>query len=197
MSVRLIVENHDAITLGILAGGRASRLAGRDKAWLERRGQPLVLALAEQLQAEVEATLVSANRNAERYLSHGLRVIHDRMADIGPLGGIDALAAACQTPWLLTVPVDIVNVCLGLSQTLRAAAGTVGAWAEDDDGRQPLVALWPVETLRAACAAAISSDSHAIHVLQARLGMARVRFDGIRFGNLNTPADLHAAGIDP
>src|SRR3546814_11801502 len=95
------------------------------------------------------ATLVSANRNADLYLSHGLRAIHDRIADIGPLGGIEALAAACQTPWLLTVPVDVVavNDCLVLS--LRAA-GPGGAWAEDDDGPQTLVAPVPVDTLRPA-----------------------------------------------
>src|SRR3546814_4268905 len=75
-----------------------TRLGGRDKAWLERAGKPLVLALARRLAPEVVATLVSANRNADLYRSHGLRAIHDRIADIGPLGGIEALAAACQTP---------------------------------------------------------------------------------------------------
>ena len=33
--------------------------------------------------------------------------------------------------------------------------------------------------------------------LQARLDMPGVRFTGLRFGNLNTPADLAAAGLDP
>jgi molybdopterin-guanine dinucleotide biosynthesis protein A len=33
--------------------------------------------------------------------------------------------------------------------------------------------------------------------MQARLGMACVRFRGVRFGNLNTPADLLAAGYCP
>src|SRR5690606_11112059 len=57
----------NAVTLGILAGGRAPRLGGRDKAWLERAGQPLVLALARRLAPEVDATFVSANRDVERY----------------------------------------------------------------------------------------------------------------------------------
>src|SRR3546814_10287123 len=96
MTAQFAPAPHDAITLGILAGGRATRLGGRDKAWLERAGKPLVLALARRLAPEVVATLVSANRNADLYLSHGLRAIHDRIADIGPLGGIEALAAACQ-----------------------------------------------------------------------------------------------------
>src|SRR5690606_15241104 len=146
MTARPVPSHDDAITLGILAGGRATRLGGRDKAWLERAGKPLVLALARRLAPEVDATLVSANRNPEHYLSHGLRPIHDRIAGIGPLGGLEALAAACRTPWLLTVPVDVVDVNDCLLRSLRAA-GPRGAWAEDDDGPQPLVALWPVETL--------------------------------------------------
>lgn len=187
---------HDAITLGILAGGRATRLGGRDKAWLERAGKPLVLALARRLAPEVDATLVSANRNAEHYLSHGLRPVPDRITGIGPLGGIEALAAASRTPWLLTVPVDVVDVNDCLLRSLRAA-GPHGAWAEDDDGPQPLVALWPVGMLRTAVAKAAASGDFAVHALQARMGMAPVRLAGLRFGNLNTPGDLAAAGITP
>src|SRR3546814_15484321 len=102
------------------------------------------------------ATLVSANRNADLYLSHGLRAIHDRIAAIGPLGGIQALAAACQTPWVLTVPVEGVDVndCLVLSMR---AAGPGGAWAADDDGPQHLVALWRDETMRTADAQPVAA----------------------------------------
>lgn len=197
MTAHLVPAPHDGITLGILAGGRATRLGGRDKAWLERAGKPLVLVLAQRLAPEVVATLVSANRNAEHYLSHGLRPIHDRIADIGPLGGIEALAAACQTQWLLTVPVDVVDVNDCLVRSLRAA-GPRGAWAEDDDGPQPLVALWPVEILRIEAAKALASGGDfAVHALQARMGMAPVRLAGLRFGNLNTPDDLAVAGITP
>jgi len=196
MTTHPVSSHDDTITLGILAGGRATRLGGRDKAWLERAGKPLVLALAQRLAPEVEAILVSANRNPENYLSHGLLPIHDRIADIGPLGGIAALAAACRTPWLLTLPVDVVDVNDCLVRSLRAA-GPRGAWAEDDDGPQPLVALWPVETLRTGAARAAASGDFAVHALQARMGMAPVRLAGLRFGNLNTPGDLAVAGITP
>lgn len=196
MTARPAPATHDATTLGILAGGRATRLGGRDKAWLERAGMPLVVALARRLAPEVDATLVSANRNIEHYLSYGLRPIHDRIADIGPLGGIEALAIACQTPWLLTVPVDVVGVNDCLLRSLRAA-GPRGAWAEDDDGKQPLVALWPVGILRTEVAKAVASGDFAVHALQARMGMMPVRLAGLRFGNLNTPDDLAVAGISP
>src|SRR5690606_36282231 len=111
----------DNSTLGIIAGGRATRLDGRDKAWIERNGRPLVVTLAARLAPEVGAVLVSANRDAGRYLAHGLHPVPDRTPDAGPLGGLDALAAACGTPWFLTVPVDVVNVNDCLLRSLRAA----------------------------------------------------------------------------
>lgn len=183
------------VTLGILAGGRATRLGGCDKAWLERDGVPQVLRMARRFAGEVSGVLVSANRHDARYSSHGLTVVADRIPDVGPLGGLDALAAACTTPWLLTVPVDLVGVNECLVPTLIASAGHSGAFARDDDGLQPLVALWRVEQLRCAVPQAMKAGEHAMQRLQARMDMACVRFNGVRFGNLNTPADLVAAGI--
>jgi molybdopterin-guanine dinucleotide biosynthesis protein A len=125
-----------------------------------------------------------------------LQTVRDRHGDAGPLGGLDALAQACTTGWLLTIPVDVVGVNECLLPSLQAAATRNGACAEDDDGPQPLVGLWRVDALRGSAAAALDARDLAIHALQVRLGMARVRFAGVRFGNLNLPADLHAAGIE-
>jgi molybdopterin-guanine dinucleotide biosynthesis protein A len=183
------------ITLGILAGGRATRLSGRDKAWLPMAGIPQVLRWQRRFAAETGDLLVSANRDPARYSEQGLRVVADRMPDCGPLSGLDALAQACTTPWLLTLPVDLVGVNECLLPTLFAGAAANGACAQDDDGPQPLVALWRTTALRDAAARALDAGDQAVHALQARLGMAVVRFAGVRFGNLNTPDDLRAAGI--
>ena len=78
------------VTLGILAGGRATRLGGRDKAWLERGGVPQVLRIVRRFEGECCAVLVSANRELSRYAEHGLAAIADRVAGFGPLAGIDA-----------------------------------------------------------------------------------------------------------
>ncbi|ODU49704.1 MAG: molybdopterin-guanine dinucleotide biosynthesis protein MobA [Lysobacteraceae bacterium SCN 69-48] len=179
----------EALSLGILAGGRGSRLGGRDKAWIERDGLPQVLRIARRFGDQCGAVLVSANRDLPRHARHGLEAVPDRQPDIGPLGGLDALAAACTTPWLFTLPVDIV----GLPRML-AQAGGQGAVARDDDGLQPLVALYRVEALRAALAAALADGEYSVRALQASLALPVVTFDGLRFGNLNTPADLLAAG---
>ena len=181
------------VTLGILAGGRGSRLGGRDKAWLMRDGVPQVVRIARRFESECAAVLVSANRDLPRHAAHGLSAVEDRIADIGPLGGIDALALACETPWMLTIPVDVVDANDCLLRPLARAGGD-GAVAEDDDGVQPLVALYRVEPLRVAVADAIRAGAFSVQALQARMQLSRVRFAGLRFGNLNTPDDLRLAG---
>ncbi|WP_256647020.1 molybdenum cofactor guanylyltransferase [Thermomonas paludicola] len=181
------------ITLGILAGGQATRLGGQDKAWIQRGGQPQVLRIAGRFTSDCCAVLVSANRDLHRYPTRGLLAVPDRQPGLGPIAGLDALAAACATPWLFTLPVDLVNDDARLLTALAQAAGQ-GAVACDDDGLQPLVALYRVETLRAALATSIAAGQYSVQRLQAALGLKQVALAGLRLGNLNTPADLAAAG---
>lgn len=184
------------ITLGIVAGGRASRLGGLDKAWLERGGVPQVLRLIGAVVAEVDATIVSANRSLSRYEASGLAVVADppERRGQGPIAALDALARASTTTWLVTLPVDLVDIPSGSVAALRGGRGPDGAYAQDVDGAQPLVALWRTAALRAALDA-VGPGPVAVHALHARMQTACVRFEGVRFGNLNTPADLAAAGI--
>lgn len=182
-------------TLGILAGGRASRLGGLDKAWLVRDGAPQVLRCERALTAVTCATLVSANRSQARYAEHGLAVVPDAgRGDRGPVAGLESLAAACESEWLLTVPVDLLEFEPIIARRLMDAADADGAFARDADGVQPLVALWRVAALRAALQRAAGAAC-AVQAVQAGLRMREVGFDATRFGNLNTPADLHAAGV--
>ncbi|MDH5821452.1 molybdenum cofactor guanylyltransferase [Luteimonas sp. RD2P54] len=182
-----------AFDVGILAGGRGSRLGGADKAWLRRDGVAQVERLAAAFSG-AGRVLVSANREPQRYAGLGLPVVPDRFADAGPLGGLEALAGACAVDWLLTVPVDAVRLPERLAERLFAC-GERGAWVVDDDGPQPLVALWPLARLRPALGAALRSHERAVHALQRRIGMTPLRLPGARLGNLNTPADLAAAGV--
>lgn len=185
------------ITLGILAGGRATRLGGIDKAWLQRDGIAQLERLARHFERQVACILLSSNRDPARHASDasGLSIVTDRVTGAGPLAGLDALANACATPWLFTLPVDVVDVDHALLPALTAANSGNGAFAEDDDGPQPLVALWRVAALREASSQALVNADLAVHSLQTRLGMACLRLTGVRFGNLNTPDDLVAAGF--
>lgn len=105
------------------------------------------------------------------------------------------MASACATPWLFTLPVDVVEVDDGVLAGLVRSCGPDGAVARDADGLQPLVALWRVAPLRREAAAALEAGRLAVRDLQARLDMATLELGGVRFGNLNTPEELAAAGI--
>lgn len=183
------------ITLGILAGGRATRLGGADKAWLRRGDGAQVEWLVARYRDEVGEVLISANREPERYTRRGWRVVRDAKPDLGPIGGLAMFAAQCRTSWLLTLPVDVLQPPSDLLARLHAGANGQGACAVDDDGLQPLVCLWRVEALRAALADAAARGIRAVHETVASAALAPVTFAGLRFGNLNTPADLSAAGI--
>jgi len=187
----------DEVTLGILAGGQGSRLGGLDKAWLHRDGLPQVLRWQQRFQHETASILISSNRPDPRWQHHHLTTVPDRHPDCGPLSGLDALAHACVTPWLFTVPVDLIDIAPGLLQALIAAANTTGAAAEDRDGPQPLLALWHLATLKNHIAAAFTSGDYSVRRLQQRLQMPTCDWQGEPFGNLNTPADLAAAHIQP
>ncbi len=187
--------SRDTLTVGLLAGGRATRLGGLDKAWLLRDGVAQVERLCNRFAAQASCVLVSANRDLPRYADAGIDAIPDRHPDTGPLSGLDALAVATTTPWLFTLPVDALHVDASVLSRLIDAAGDTGASAEDDDGLQPLVALWPVAALRVAAADALRGDDFSVRGLQRALGMRTVRFAQIRFGNLNTPDDLVRAGV--
>ncbi|MBS0575678.1 MAG: NTP transferase domain-containing protein [Proteobacteria bacterium] len=182
------------LSLGLLAGGRATRLGGADKAWAIFAGQSLfartVAALAPQ--HAFAARMVSANRDLQRYASHDFVAIADRRADFpGPLAGIEAMLAVCQTAQLLTLPIDLRTIPSDLVTRLLAA-GEGGAVACDASGAQPLVAIWPVERARPVVADALARGQGAVHRVVAALGLAVVPFAGTVFGNLNTPEDLQA-----
>jgi len=186
----------ETVTLGLLAGGPGSRLGGLDKAWLRCHGQPQALRLIERFVGRCGTVLVSANRSLARYAAQGLQALPDRHPGIGPIAGLDALAAGCATPWLFTLPVDALDCDRTLLEAL-AAAGGQGAVAQDADGLQPLFALYRTQALRGAVADAIAAGRLAVRDLQCTLRMPVVPMAGARFGNLNTPEALAVAGCIP
>lgn len=185
----------DDITLGLLAGGQASRLGGCDKAWLVRDGITQVERWQRRFAQETGALLISSNRDPQRYAERGLVSVADATPGLGPLAGLQALASACATAWLFTLPVDLLDVNDCLLPTLVASRADDGAYAIDDDGVQPLVALWRVDALRPAAAAMIARAELAVRGLHTCLALTAVHLAGVRFGNLNTPADLARAGV--
>jgi len=181
------------VALGILAGGRGERFGGRDKGWIEVGGVPQIRRVLAAVQPQAARVLVSANRHLDDYAALGLAVVRDAAPDHpGPLEGIASLLAAAADGWLATVPVDARAIPSDFVARLLAARGAEAfsiVAAEDDEGLQPLFALYPA-ALAAHARETLDSGRRSVREWQHRFPVYPCRFDGDRFGNLNSPADL-------
>lgn len=185
---------HDVTGL-ILAGGRGERVGGADKGWLQYQGRPLILHVAERLRPQVQALLVSANRNLDRYAE-----LADVVADVstgtdteafaGPLIGVLAGLRRTQTTWLAIVPCDAPHLPLDLVQRLRHAIGAHdSACVRVNGALQPTFALVR-STVGSSLEETIRSGERALHRWLASLRTVAVDFDDEHaFSNINTHAD--------
>lgn len=138
-----------AITIGILAGGKSSRM-GRDKALLLWRGKPFAEHLGEQL-AACGNVLVSA-ADADQLRSIPFPVVTDERCSYGPLEGIYRLLLAAQTDWVFVVAADLPLVSSELPRCLLKELDADGRKA--DKGR-----------MGAQCAAVIPCENGRVHPL--------------------------------
>jgi molybdenum cofactor guanylyltransferase len=181
------------ITAAILAGGEGRRVGGQDKGLLPLAGRPLVAHVTAALRGQAGTIMISANRNADCYAQFA-PVIGDGLSGFhGPLAGIAAALRACQSDWLLTVPVDCPQPPRDLAARLHDAALAENrdlASVFDGARVQPLFALYR-RTLAANAEEALRNDLPVIRWQQG-LHRALAHFSARPqdFGNLNTPDEF-------
>ncbi|MBO9664533.1 molybdenum cofactor guanylyltransferase MobA [Dokdonella sp.] len=185
-----------ALTIAILAGGAATRLQGRDKGLEPLCGRPLVAWTIEAAAAMAAVPiLIVANRNPDAYAAFA-RTIRDDLAGFrGPLAGVAAALAVCDTPWLMTLPVDCPQPPRDLAVRLldaTRAESTKAAVAHDGERRQPLFAIYRREL--APDAATAAAQGQGVWQWQNAIGARELDFADRRaqFRNLNTPEDFAA-----
>ena len=178
------------ITGLILAGGAGRRAGGQDKGLVLWRGEPLVAHVAARLRPQVDAVLISCNRNAEAYSRYAVQTVADRRAGFqGPLSGLEAAApalsttyvavAACDTPLL---PGDLVNRLLAV---LRSSDADI-CCAHDGQRAHYLCAV-----MRTVCLSSLTpfldSGGRAVHEWYATRSWLTVDFSdrASAFDNLN------------
>jgi molybdopterin-guanine dinucleotide biosynthesis protein A len=138
--------SYDAL---ILAGGKGSRLDGRDKGWIMHNGLPLIEHALARLTAQTpppSRILISANRNIDAYKQTGHVVVTDeRLHFAGPLAGVEAGLMRCKKNNLLVIPCDTpllpTDLYEHLEQALEEDDTVVAAYAVTNDGPQPLCCL--------------------------------------------------------
>lgn len=126
---------------GVVLAGGGSRRMGRNKAFLELGGRPLIAHVLDRIAEVCEEVLIVAN-DIPRYAGLSVRVVPDVFPGVGVLGGLHAGLQAARHDLVLAVGCDMPFLNPAL---LRAFA----AWAEGYD----VVALRQgeqVETLHAA-----------------------------------------------
>jgi molybdopterin-guanine dinucleotide biosynthesis protein A len=191
-------------TLGlVLAGGRASRMGGADKARIVVGGVSIIDRVVARLRPQCDRLIVNAN-DAARFADLGLAVVPDSVPDYaGPLAGILAgldwaARAAPELAWMVSVPSDCPFLPSDLVARLhqaRVAGGAVLACAASRQQRHPVVALWPV-ALREDLRQALTHGVRKVDQWTARypIGIAEWPAEPVDpFFNVNTPADAAAA----
>jgi len=138
-----LLSQISSITGVVLAGGKASRMGGKDKGLQELNGLPLWQHVARTLHKQVSTLVVSANRNIATYQESGYPVYADLLADYpGPLAGRLSVMQQDDAAWFLFWPCDTPFIPDCLAERLvkyRETAPVV--WAHDGDRDHPTIAL--------------------------------------------------------
>jgi molybdopterin-guanine dinucleotide biosynthesis protein A len=188
----------------ILAGGRSSRMGGRDKAFVPLAGRPLIAHAIARLGRQVGPLAINTNAQAEAFAGYGLPLLADEARDYsGPLAGVLAgldWAAAEGHSHIVSVAVDTPFFPDDLAARLRDAQGEAGLSLAATDGpdghwRHPTFGLWPV-ALRDDLRAALADGTRKIVLWADRHAPGKAVFDAHDhdpFFNINTPEDLETA----
>lgn len=183
----------------ILAGGRATRMGGRNKAEVELAGQTLLARTITRARPQVGRLLLNANRDPALFSQYGLPVLADTIGDhwgplAGILAGLDHLREAWpQIAWLASFPTDSPFFPETLVARLaEAISGHEIAMATSRGRPEPVFSLWPV-SLAGELHGALSNGVRKVEDFARRYRLATVEFPGDAFFNVNTPEDLQQA----
>lgn len=188
----------------VLAGGASSRF-GRDKAFAELGGKPMLRRMGELLQGVAESVAVVAPSG--RYKEFGFRIVTDCWPSAGPLGGIaTALLHAGESPnapeWNLILGCDLpllTGEWLTYLVERAARSPALAVIPQTKHGDEPLCACYRTAAGPVLAAALERGERKVMRAMEElereMLDEAQwKRFDnsGRLFRNMNTPADYDA-----
>ena len=193
----------------VLAGGRATRMAGRDKALIPLAGRPLVVRVAERLAAQTGTVIINANGDPARFAETGLTVVADTLADHpGPLAGLLAVMRwakrnAPDARWVVTAATDTPFFPTDLVARFVAAAGhdpRAISLAVSGDNLHPTFGLFPL-LLADDLETWLRDGGRKVRQWTARHTCYEVHFPGLMiddvavdpFFNINAPDDIEVA----
>lgn len=182
----------------IIAGGRSSRMGGREKAFLELDSKPVILHVIEQFEPQVDQLVINANGELARFVEFGLDVVPDALKHLTtPLAGIHAtlqFAKDIGGDVLVTVPSDTPFLPFDLVARLVEKVPSGGAVIASSGGQDHyLIGAWKTELLDDLDCAIAKDSLFRVKDWAHRVSAQKVEwpvepFDP--FFNVNTPEDL-------
>lgn len=187
------MKTESQITGVVLAGGKASRMGGQDKGLMWLNDKPLWQHVADRLRPQVDAIVISANRNLPIYQASGLPVISDILSDFpGPLAGMLSVIQQVPDEWFLFCPCDTPFIPESLAERLEdRRIESPAVWAHDGERDHPAVVLVH-RSLAPKIEAYLARGDRRVMVFLREVGGHSVDFSDIKsaFRNINTPEDL-------
>lgn len=184
-----------SITAVILAGGKARRMDGADKALLSLAGKPLLAHIIAVLRPQVDAIVLNSNRPAAQYTQFGLPLIADTLPEQpGPLAGLLSALQACDSELLLSVPCD--TPCLPTDLVARLRTTLTNSDADVctvSDGEHLHAAIMLVRRrVRASLEAYLAAGHRKVQdwLYAQKLAVANFSDRPGAFSNINTSQDL-------
>ncbi|HXR87946.1 MAG TPA: molybdenum cofactor guanylyltransferase MobA [Stellaceae bacterium] len=188
----------------LLAGGQSQRMGGGDKNLRPLGGKPMLAHVIERAKPQVDALVLNANGDPQRFAGFGLPIIADSISGFaGPLAGVLAGLdwAARNLPeaeLVASFATDAPFFPRDLVRRLAVALEEGGfdlACAQSNGQAHPVFALWPV-SLRDALREALAGGLRKVDRWTARYKLVEVEFAAEPvdpFFNANRPDDLAEA----
>jgi molybdopterin-guanine dinucleotide biosynthesis protein A len=188
--------------VGILVGGRGTRLGGVAKGLLKAPDseKTLLQRLLDQLHLALPRAPVVLVGDAGAYASLGVPAVIDEPRGVGPLGGVIGLLGAAQqlgARWALTLACDLPRIDHALLTRLASEAPHASALVTLQAGvRNPLVARYAVAEALIAARTALENGSRSVQALLDRLAGEIVTLslssaEEARLADWDVPEDLN------
>ena len=177
----------------VLAGGRATRMAGKDKGLQQLNGKPLWQHVADTLADQVAAIAISANRYIDIYQRSGYPVYQDTLGDyLGPLAGMLSIMQQSEAEWFVFCPCDtpFIPSCL-VERLVQSRNGAPVVWVHDGERDHPAITLFH-RSLVPALQDYLTAGERRVMVFMRQSGGHSVDFSDWKstFVNVNTTEDL-------
>lgn len=177
----------------VLAGGRATRMGGKDKGLQLLNDKPLWRHVSGRLAGQVSALAISANRHIDIYRQSGYPVYQDNLADYpGPLAGMLSVMQQSQAEWFLFCSCDtpFIPSCL-VERLVQQCGDAPVVWAHDGERDHPTIALIN-QSLVPDLQDYLAAGERRVMLFMRQSGGHPVDFSDLKsaFVNVNTTEDL-------